>query len=96
MFKKVTCLALALVCVFMMTASAFALTGIVDGPLRLRKRCSTSATVIGWLKEGDTVTITNTSPASGWYAVTGTAYEHNNYTGWSKTKSGYAMSKYIK
>lgn len=96
MLRKVTCLAVALVCAFMMTASAFALTGTVDGPLRLRKSCSSSATVIGWLKDGDTVTITNTSPASGWYAVTGTAYQHNDYSGWCKQKSGYAMSKYIK
>lgn len=95
MFKKLICLAMALLCVCAMMTSALALTGTVNGPLRLRKSTSSTATIIGWLKDGDTVTITNAAPATGWYAVTGTAYQRNDYTGWSKVMSGYVMSKYI-
>ena len=95
MFKKMICLAMAIMCVCAMMTSAFALTGTVDGPLRLRKSTSSTATIIGWLKDGDTVTITNTAPATGWYGVTGTAYQHNDYTGWCKELSGYVMSQYI-
>jgi len=45
-------LCMTILCV---TVSAFALSRVVDGPLRLRKTVSTSGTVIGWLKDGDTV-----------------------------------------
>jgi len=85
-------LALVLTCATVVSASA--LTGVVDGPLRLRNTPSNKGTVIGWLKDGDTVTITG-NPSPQWYAVTGTAYQHNDYTGWCMTKSGYSMKAYI-
>lgn len=94
MMKKIFALILC-VTILCVTASAFALTGVVDGPLRLRKKASSSGTIIGWLKDGDTVTITNSTSYTSWYGVTGTAYQTNKYTGWSKTLSGYAMKSFI-
>ena len=92
--KKTIALLLCMGLVFA-TVSAFAASGTVNGPLRLRKNYNSTATIIGWLKDGDTVTI-NGAPATGWYAVTGTAYQYNNYTGWVKPGlSGYVMSQYI-
>lgn len=93
--KKLGCLVMTIMCLCSMVTSAYALSGTVDGPLRLRDAPRDTATIIGWLKDGDVVTVTNTSPASGWYAVSGTAYQYNNYTGWCKDLSGYVMSKFI-
>lgn len=92
--KKFVSLLLVAVLLTAIAAPALALTGTVNGPLRMRKSTSTKSTILGWLENGRQVTV---EPAgTGWYSCNDYVWQHSNCTGWLRYKEGYVMQKFIK
>ena len=91
--KKIVCIVLVLICVFALATNAMAAT-VVGGNLRLRKTASESGTIIGWLANGSTVSVTGSANAT-FSAVSGYAWQHSSLSGWYEYKSGYAMKAYL-
>lgn len=97
--KKIVCFALTLVCLFTTIASALALTGTVavNDYLNVRKTASTSGTIIGYLGNGNTVTVLDGgSITSGFYHINADCYLKRTLTGSTKNMNGYGSSSYIK
>lgn len=98
--KKLVCLCLVLVCIFALTANAFALTGTVkvNDYLNVRKSASTSGTIKGYLANNDTVTIKDSgSITNGFYKIDCSAFTSRDLTGARKALSNcYGSSSYIK
>lgn len=97
MLKKSVCLALVVMCLCVTATSAFALSGtVVGGRLNLRKYASKSATIIGYIPNGSTVTLLNDGAVTnGFYHVTAPCYLSGQTADDCVNRTGYAMASYI-
>ena len=96
--KKILVLSLAIVSLFAVTSNAFALTGVVsvNDYLNVRKTAP-SGTVIGYLGNGNVVTILDGgAQTSGFYRITANCYLNRDLTGSRVQKTGYGSSAYIR
>ncbi len=95
--KRIICLTLALACVLSVASTAFALTGTVTGGrLNLRKKASTSSTIIGYIPNGSTVTILDKgSVTNGFYHITAPSYKSGQTASDCVDRTGYGMQKFI-
>lgn len=95
--KKLVCLVLVASCLFAAVASAYALTGtVVGGRLNLRKTASTSATIIGYIPNGSTVTILDSgAQTNGFYHITAPSYLSGQTPADCVPRTGYGLATYI-
>jgi uncharacterized protein YgiM (DUF1202 family) len=95
--KKFVCLALVATCLFATAASAYALTGKVkNGRLNLRKTASTSATIIGYIPNGSTVTIHDDGDkVNNFYHITAPSYLSGQTEKNCVDRTGWGLSSYI-
>lgn len=96
-FKKGIYLLLVISIFCIGVTSALALSGtVVGGRLNLRKTASTSATIIGYIPNGSTVTILDQgSITNGFYHITAPSYLSGQTPDDCVNRTGYGMAQYI-
>lgn len=98
MVKRIVAIGLVVVLLLCFASSALAITGTVSVStwLNLRKKASTSSTIIAYMKNGTVVQILdNANITNGFYRIKGESYtNHHNWTG-KATRTGYGSANYI-
>lgn len=95
--KRFVSVCILAMCLCAVTANAFALTGtVVGGRLNLRKTASISATIIGYIPNGSTVTILDGgNVTNGFYHITAPSYLSGQTPADCVNRTGYGMAQYI-
>ena len=98
MTKRIVAMGLVAVLLLCFASSALAIKGTVSVStwLNLRKKASTSATIIAYMKDGTEVEILdNANKTNGFFHIKGDSYlNHDKWTG-KDTRTGYASADYI-